>query len=72
MTRTCRELSPEVKEKISASMRNRSKSYTHRMAISKGMKEYWKTVPYSNNNQNKDPEVPMIPLNNKKKVNNYD
>ena len=43
--RTCRQLSDETKKKISASMKNRSKSPIHRENISKGMKSYWETIP---------------------------
>ena len=48
--RTQRELRPETKEKISASLKGRSKSPTHCKNISKGLKGYWKGVP-SNDSQ---------------------
>lgn len=34
-----------TKEKISQTMKNKTKSYTHRQNISNGLKEYWKNVP---------------------------
>ncbi len=43
--RQYRELDNEVKEKISNSSRNKPKSAEHKMHISQGMQEYWKTVP---------------------------
>lgn len=43
--RQYRELDDEVKEKISNSSRNKPKSAEHKMHISQGMQEYWKTVP---------------------------
>ena len=43
--RQFRELSDETKAKISQSMRNRSKSFSHREKISNGLKNYWKTIP---------------------------
>lgn len=45
MKRQYRELSDTTRAKISQSMRGRSKTYTHKEAISKGLKEYWKTIP---------------------------
>ena len=43
--RQYRQLSDETKAKISQSMRNKSKSYTHKENISNGLKNYWKTIP---------------------------
>ena len=43
--RQFRELSDETKAKISQSMRNRSKSFSHKEKISSGLKNYWKTIP---------------------------
>ena len=43
--RQYRQLNDMTKQKISQSMQGRSKSYTHKEAISKGMTDYWKTVP---------------------------
>lgn len=40
-----RKLSDDTKKKISAAMKNRTKSPTHRENISKGMKNYWQSVP---------------------------
>lgn len=43
--RQYRDLPDEVKEKISASMKGRAKSYDHKQHISQGMKKYWPSVP---------------------------
>lgn len=43
--RQFREMNPETKAKISQSMKNKSKSFSHRENISNGMREYWKNVP---------------------------
>lgn len=48
--RQFREMSPETKAKISQSMKNKSKSLSHRENISNGMREYWKNVPSSPTN----------------------
>lgn len=46
MKREYRELPSEVKEKISTSMIGKPKSEAHKQAISKALKEYWKSVPH--------------------------
>lgn len=43
--RQYREQEPETKQKISATLRGRQKSSTHKANISKSMKIYWKDVP---------------------------
>lgn len=43
--RQYRQLDDATKQKISQSLKNRSKSMSHKESISKGMKEYWKGVP---------------------------
>lgn len=43
--RQYRELSDETKTKISDATRGRSKSAQHKANISKGMQEYWNTIP---------------------------
>lgn len=43
--REFRECPDEVKQKISASLRGRTKSQTHKQNISQGLKDYWKDVP---------------------------
>lgn len=48
MTRTVRNLDYMTKEKISNSMRNKSKSEETRKKISNGMKRYWSTIPTAN------------------------
>ena len=42
--RQYRDLPDEVKQKISASMKGKPKTYDHRQHISQGMKKYWQTV----------------------------
>lgn len=46
-TKRTREVPPEVRQKISASLTGRKKSYSHRMHISQGVKRQWDTVPPS-------------------------
>lgn len=41
-----RKLSEETKQKISASMKNKKKTESHRKALSESMKKYWETIPY--------------------------
>jgi hypothetical protein len=48
--RKFRERDEVTKMKISNSLRNRTKSATHRQAISQGLKNYWETVPSMKNN----------------------
>ena len=43
--RQYRELDDSVKQKISQSMRGRSKSESHKERISNGLKQYWKQIP---------------------------
>lgn len=44
--RKWREISDEHREKIRQANLNKHKSYEHRLHISRGMREYWKTVPH--------------------------
>lgn len=46
--RQYRELDDETKQKISQSLRGRSKSYSHAQNISQGLKNYWQNVPSKN------------------------
>lgn len=50
--RKFREHDEITKQKISNSLKNRSKSSTHCQAISDGLKTYWKSVPSKHNNNN--------------------
>ena len=43
--RQYRDLPDEVKQKISASTKGKSKTYDHKLHISQGMKKYWSSVP---------------------------
>ena len=43
--RQWRELSPEIKQKISASSKGKSKSFVHREHLSQSLKNYWRTIP---------------------------
>ena len=47
--RKFRERDDATKLKIANSLRNRSKSISHRAALSKSLKSYWKTVESKNN-----------------------
>ncbi len=53
MKREYRELSDMTKAKISQTMRGRSKSFTHKENISKGLKNYWEKVPNKPIDKNK-------------------
>lgn len=46
--RRYRELDDATKQKISQSLKGRSKSYSHSQNISKGLKDYWQSVPSKN------------------------
>lgn len=48
--RQTREMPDAVKQKISASLRGRSKSYTHTQNISAGLKRYWQQIGTNNKN----------------------
>jgi hypothetical protein len=43
--RTSRQMPEITRQKISASLRNRGLSSTHKERISAGMKKYWATIP---------------------------
>lgn len=45
MKRRYRKLSQETKQRISNSLKGKSKSNQHRAAISKEMKKYWSSIP---------------------------
>ena len=49
--RQYRERDEITKMKISNSLRNRTKSISHRKAISDGLKSYWEGVPSENNSE---------------------
>lgn len=59
--RQYRELSDMTKLKISQSMKGRSKSDTHREAISNGMKSYWQGVPSRPMSTPTEPTTPTNP-----------
>jgi hypothetical protein len=50
--RKYRERDEITKMKISNSLRNRSKSASHRQAISQGLKNFYKSLPSIKNNEN--------------------
>lgn len=55
--RQYRQLGDTTKQKISQSLKGRTKSIAHTQAISDGLKKYWTTVPNQpNNNKNKTEE----------------
>lgn len=45
MKRIARQRSEETKQKISASLRGKAKSASHKRAISEALKKYWETIP---------------------------
>lgn len=51
--RKYRELDPETKQKISQAMKGKSKTISHKDAISNGLKDYWKTIPNKPTTDNK-------------------
>ena len=52
--RQYRRLDDTTKQKISQSLKGRTKSATHTQAISDGLKKYWTSVPNQpNNDENK-------------------
>lgn len=50
--RKYRELEERTKRKISQSLKNKPKSEEHKRAISESMKEYWKTIPNKQKQEN--------------------
>ena len=50
--RKYRERDEITKMKIANSLRNRSKSASHRQAISQGLKNFYKSLPSIKNNEN--------------------
>ena len=59
--RQYRELSDMTKFKISQTMKGRSKSDSHREAISNGMKSYWQGVPSRPTSTPTEPTKPTNP-----------
>lgn len=47
--RKTREMSEHQKALISAKLRGRPKSYTHRLHISNGLKRMWQSIPSKDN-----------------------
>lgn len=43
-----RQVRPETRQKISQSLKGRSKSLTHRAHIAQGVKNYWEQIPRKN------------------------
>ena len=56
--RKYRERDEITKMKIANSLRNRSKSASHRQAISQGLKNFYKSLPSIKNNENNMKELP--------------
>lgn len=54
--RKYRQLSDETKQKISQSLRGKSKSVSHVENIKNGLKNYWKTVPNQPQDENTNEE----------------
>lgn len=66
--RQYRELSDMTKFKISQSMKGRSKSDTHREAISNGLKAYWSGVPSRPTSTPTEPTKPTNPTSQSDKT----
>lgn len=66
--RQYRELSDMTKLKISQSMKGRSKSDTHREAISDGLKAYWQGVPSRSTSTPTKPTKPTSPTSQSDKT----
>ena len=66
--RQYRELSDMTKLKISQTMKGRSKSDSHREAISNGMKSYWQGVPSRPASTPTEPTKPTIPTSQSDKT----
>ena len=63
--RQYRDLPDEVKQKISASTKGRTKTYDHKLHISQGMKKYWSGVEWKDqSNENNETNN----CNNERKV----
>lgn len=60
--RRYRELSDMTKMKISQKLRGRSKSETHKEAISNGLKAYWRGVPNKPTSTPTEPTIPTSPI----------
>mgnify|MGYP003436853334 CR=1 FL=1 len=54
MKRITRKMSETTKQRISAKLKGKMKSTKHKEAISKGMENYWKTIPDYDENQTED------------------
>ena len=63
MKRIFRNLSDDIKNRISQSLRGRTFSDSHKQAISDAMRQYWATIPYrpseNNESNNQDNETSM-------------
>lgn len=53
MKRQYRDLRDDTKRRISQSLKGRSFSESHKQAISDAMRQYWATIPYRPNDNNK-------------------
>ena len=63
MKRLYRNLEDDTKKRIAQSLRGRTFSDSHKLAISDAMRQYWATIPYrpneNNENNNQDNETSM-------------
>lgn len=59
--RQFREQTPETKQKISAALKGRHKSSTHKENISQGLKTYWEGVPSQENKDKLKLKTESIP-----------
>ena len=54
MKRTSRKQSEKTKEKIRVALKGKPKTTQHKEAISRGMENYWKTIPASTEDSSKE------------------
>lgn len=59
MKRTCRKLSDETRRKISEALKGKTKTDSHRKALSVALTRYWATIPVEGADDEIKGDVPM-------------
>lgn len=59
MKRTCRKLSDETRRKISEALKGKTKTDSHRKALSVALTRYWATIPLEEADDEIKEDVPM-------------
>lgn len=57
MKRTCRNLPDETRRKISEALKGKTKTKSHRKALSVALTRYWATIPTKDNNETENVNV---------------